>query len=98
MEKFQQWCITSNYRKRDMNGVCVAISVRIDIFSRIEFKQASILSSNNTNYKNDIQWFMCLFDGALSKWRLPLTLIGVVSAPNSGMTIHTLVLTVDSFS
>ena len=26
-----------------------------DIFSRIEFKQASILSSDNTNYKNDIQ-------------------------------------------
>ena len=33
----------------------VVISVRIDIFSRIEFKQASVLSSDNTNYKNDIQ-------------------------------------------
>ena len=33
---------------------------------------------------------------ASSRWRLPLT--PVMSVPNSGMTIHTLVLTVDSFS
>ena len=33
-----------------------------------------------------------------SQWRLPLTLTGVMSTPSSGMTIHTLVLTVDSFS
>ena len=33
-----------------------------------------------------------------SQWRLPLTPPGVMSAPNSGMTIHTLVLSVDSFS
>ena len=33
-----------------------------------------------------------------SQWRLPLTPPGVMSTPNSGMTIHTLVLTVDSFS
>ena len=35
-------------------GRCCDIG-QIDIFSRIEFKQASILSSDNTNYKNDIQ-------------------------------------------
>ena len=40
----------------------VAISVRIDIFSRIEFNQAFVLSSDNTNYKNDIQYFSQLFD------------------------------------
>ena len=33
---------------------------------------------------------------AVSQRRLPLTLTGVDSMPNSGMTIHTLVLTVDS--
>ena len=33
----------------------VAILVRNDTFSRIEFKQAFVLSSDNTNYKNDIQ-------------------------------------------
>ena len=33
-----------------------------------------------------------------SQWRLPLTLIDVRHEANSGMTIHTLVLTVDSFS
>ena len=32
------------------------------------------------------------------EWRLPLTLTGVRDEANSGMTIHTLVLTVDSFS
>ena len=35
---------------------------------------------------------------ALSQWRLPLTPPDVMSMPNSGMTINTLVLTVDSFS
>ena len=33
-----------------------------------------------------------------SQWRLPLTPPGVRCEANSGMTIHTLVLTVDSFS
>ena len=33
----------------------VAISVRIDIFSRIELIPSFVLSSDNTNYKNDIQ-------------------------------------------
>ena len=33
----------------------VAISVRIDIFSRIEFNPSFVLSSDNTNCKNDIQ-------------------------------------------
>ena len=42
--------------------VCVAISVKMTLFSRIEFNQAFILSSDNTNYKNDIQWFRHLFD------------------------------------
>ena len=41
----------------------VAISVENDTFSRIqEFKQASILASDNTNYKNDLQHFSQLFD------------------------------------
>ena len=33
-----------------------------------------------------------------SQWSLPLTPPGVRHEANSGMTIHTLVLTVDSFS
>ena len=33
----------------------VAISVRIDIFSRIELFPSNVLSSEKTNYKNDIQ-------------------------------------------
>ena len=33
-----------------------------------------------------------------SQWRLPLTPPGVMSAPNRGMTIHTLVPPIDSFS
>ena len=33
----------------------VAISVRIDIFSRIELITSIVLSSEKTNYKNDIQ-------------------------------------------
>ena len=33
----------------------VAISVRIDIFSRIELFPSNVLSSERTNYKNDIQ-------------------------------------------
>ena len=33
----------------------VAISVRIDIFSRIELIASIVLSSEKTNYKNDIQ-------------------------------------------
>ena len=35
---------------------------QIDIFSRIELFPAIVLSSDNAIYKNDIQWFMCLFD------------------------------------
>ena len=38
---------------------------QIDIFSRIEFKQASVLSNDNTNYKNDIQHFSQLFDESM---------------------------------
>ena len=51
---------------------CVVISVKRvsvkiqgcqdDIFSRIEFNPPFILSSDNTNYKNDIQLFPQLFD------------------------------------
>ena len=33
----------------------VAISVRIDIFSRIELFPSNVLSSEKTNCKNDIQ-------------------------------------------
>ena len=33
----------------------VAISVRIDIFSRIELISSNVLSSRVANYKNDIQ-------------------------------------------
>ena len=40
----------------------VAISVRIDIFSRIELSLLCVLSSRVTNYKNDIQLFHQLFD------------------------------------
>ena len=32
------------------------------------------------------------------QWRLSLTPSGVMGVPNSGMTVHTLVLTVDTFS
>ena len=34
---------------------CVAISVRIDRFSRIELFPSIVLSSEKANYKNDIQ-------------------------------------------
>ena len=49
------------------NMVCVAISVKMsrcqdDIFPRIELIPSFVLSSDNTNCKNDIQLFHQLFD------------------------------------
>ena len=35
---------------------------QIDIFSRIELFPSIVLSSDNTNYRNDIQLFPQLFD------------------------------------
>ena len=47
--------------------ICVAISVKMsrcqdDIFPRIELIPSFVLSSDNTNCKNDIQLFHQLFD------------------------------------
>ena len=40
----------------DITGLLgVAISVKIDIFSRIELFPSNVLSSEKTNCKNDIQ-------------------------------------------
>ena len=66
-----------------------------DIFPRIELIPSFVLSSDNTNCKNDIQLFHQLFDELN---RLPLTPPGVKSTTNSGMTLHSLVLISDSFS
>ena len=54
---FFTWCGCDN----DTTTHC-CITDQIDIFSKIEFKQASVLSSDNTNCKNDIQHFSQLFD------------------------------------
>ena len=81
----------------------VAISVKMsrcqdDIFPRIELIPSFVLSSDNTNCKNDIQLFHQLFDELSVSQRLPLTPPGVKSTANSGMTLHSLVLISDSFS
>ena len=69
-----------------------------DIFPRIELIPSFVLSSDNTNCKNDIQLFHQLFDELSVHHRLPLTPPGVKSTANSGMTLHSLVLISDSFS
>ena len=69
-----------------------------DIFPRIELIPSFVLSSDNTNCKNDIQLFHQLFDELKCLQRLSLTPPGVKSEANSGMTIHSLVLISDSFS
>ena len=62
-----------------------------DTISKIELNPSFVLSSDNTNCKNDIQLFPQLFDETKSQWRLPLTPTSVMSEANSGMTLHTLV-------
>ena len=69
-----------------------------DIFPRIELIPSFVLSSDNTNCKNDIQLFHQLFDELSVHTGLPLTPPGVKSTANSGMTLHSLVLISDSFS
>ena len=46
---------------RLLNDYCCDIG-QIDIFSRIELISSFVLSSDNTNCKNDIQLFLQLFD------------------------------------
>ena len=48
----------NNYSIHNSTIDNVALSVRNDTFFRIEFKHHSVLSSDNTNYKNDIQLFV----------------------------------------
>ena len=50
-----------------------------DIFPRIELIPSFVLSSDNTNCKNDIQLFHQLFDELSVSQRLPLTPPGVKS-------------------
>ena len=69
-----------------------------DTIGKIELNPSIVLSSDNTNCKNDIQLFHQLFD-ELSVYRdLPLTPPDVMSEANSRMTIHSLVLSSDSLS
>ena len=58
-----------------------------DTIDKIELNPSIVLSSDNTNCKNDIQLFHQLFD----ELRLPLTPPGVMSKANRRMTIHSLV-------
>ena len=75
-----------------------ALGCQYDTLLEIELNPSFVLPSDNTNYKNDIQLFLQLFDEHKVNRRLPLTLTGVMSEANSGMTIHTLVLSSGSFS
>ena len=42
--------------------LCVAIWFKNDTIGKIELNPSFVLSSDNTNYKNDIQLFPQLFD------------------------------------
>ena len=75
-----------------------AYGLGYDTLLEIELNPSFVLPSDNTNYKNDIQLFLQLFDEHKVNRRLPLTLTGIMSEANSGMTIHTLVLSSGSFS
>ena len=46
----------------DIGQTCISKRCQDDIFPRIEFIPSFVLSSDNTNYKNDIQLFHQLFD------------------------------------
>ena len=63
-----------------------------DTIGKIELIPSFVFSSGNTDCKDDIQLFLQLFDEHRVNRRLPLTLTGVMSDANSGMTIHTSVL------
>ena len=54
-------CIYLNIKLRVERPICCDIG-QIDIFSRIELSLLCVLSSRVTNYKNDIQLFLQLFD------------------------------------
>ena len=41
---------------------CIRVVLRYDTIGRIELIPSIVLSSNNTNCKNDIQLFLQLFD------------------------------------
>ena len=69
-----------------------------DTIGKIELNPSFVLSSDETNWKNDIQYFLQLFDELRVNGDYHLTLTGVMSEANSGMTLHSLVLRSDSFS
>ena len=56
-----------------------------DTIGKIELKPSIVLSSDNTNCKNDIQLFHQLFDEAKCLQRLPLTPPGAMSEANSSL-------------
>ena len=59
-----------------------------DTIGKIELNPSFVLSSNNTNCKNDIQLLCQLFDELSVHTDYPLTPPGAMSEANSGMTIH----------
>ena len=69
-----------------------------DTIGKIELNPSFVLSSDETNCKNDIQLFHQLFDELSVNRGLPLTPPGVMSEANSGMTVLSLVPTSDNFS
>ena len=51
-----------SYRCCDIGQTCIGKDVKMTYYPRIELFPLSSLSSDNTNYKNDIQLFHQLFD------------------------------------